>query len=59
MKWFDNESGEVVTEEQLYSEYLAAVASDPDGDLGYKGLTFNEYIENSLTLYNGTLDPFF
>lgn len=49
--WRDIESGEIVTREQLYAEYMEALASgivDP--------MTFNEYINNSLTRNNGTLE---
>ena len=56
-KWFDTEHSEVVTEEQLYGEYLAAKAEDPGNEAGHRDLTFAEYIRICQTAENGTLEP--
>lgn len=49
--FYDIESKEIITENQLYNEYTGAMDAgiiDP--------CTFDEYIKNSLTRYNGTLE---
>ena len=49
--WRDIESGDIVTREQLYTEYMEALS------IGIiDQMTFNEYITNSLTVNNGTLE---
>lgn len=48
-RWWDIEQEQVVTEEQLYSEYL-------NRDSEYADLTFEEYIRISTTAENSTLD---
>lgn len=56
-KWLDIEQNEVVTEEQLYEEFLAAKAADPDNEAGHRDLSFEEYVRICLTEENGTLEP--
>ena len=56
-KWYDIEQNEVVTEEWLYAEYLAAKAADPDNEAGHRDLSFEEYIRICQTVENGTLEP--
>jgi len=51
MKWIDIESGETITEDTLYNEYCDAINS---GIIDF--MTFPEYINNSLTRSNGTLE---
>lgn len=48
----DIESGDVVTKNQLFSEYSAFQAEDPEE----YSFTFEEYIKNCLTSNNGTLE---
>lgn len=48
--WFDIESQEIITENDLKYEYNIA-----SGDKEYKGVSFEEYINNCLTSANGTL----
>lgn len=50
--WYDIESKELVTREQLFAEYLDALADGIIDD----DMTFDGYIKNSLTRYNGTLE---
>lgn len=56
-KWLDIEQNEVVTEEQLYEEFLAAKAADPENEAGHRDLSFEEYVRICLTEENGTLEP--
>ena len=56
-KWRDIEQNEVVTEEQLYEEYLAAKAGDPENEAGHRDLSFEDYIRICQTAENGTLEP--
>ena len=56
-KWLDTEHNEVVTEGQLYEEYLEAKAADPDNEAGHRDLSFEEYIRICQTEENGTLEP--
>lgn len=56
-KWRDIEQNEVVTEEQLYEEYLAAKAEDPENEAGHRDLSFEDYIRICQTAENGTLEP--
>lgn len=54
-EFYDIESREYVTREQLYKEYDYARTHDPNDEQGYRDLTFGEYIRNCLTQNNGTL----
>lgn len=54
--WYDIEQDAIVTEAQLYQEFLDAQAADPNNEAGHRGLTFEEYIHISLTIENGTLE---
>ena len=56
-KWLDIEQNEVVTEEQLYEEFLAAKAADHDNEAGHRDLSFEEYVRICQTVENGTLEP--
>lgn len=47
----DIETGETITTEQLYSEYLQNMKSGE-----YEAVTFSEYVYNCLTANNGTLE---
>lgn len=49
--FYDIESQEIVTENQLFSEYTDAINAGI-----IDACTFDEYIKNSLTRYNGTLE---
>ncbi len=55
-RWYDIEQQEIVTEAQLYQEFLDAQAADPDNAAGHRDLTFEEYIRISLTTENGMLE---
>lgn len=55
-RWYDIEQQEIVTEAQLYQEFLNAQAADPDNEAGHRDLTFDEYIHICLTIENGTLE---
>lgn len=50
--YYDIESCETVTTEQLYNEYMRNRQEQPD-EYNY---SFAEYIKNSLTTNNGTLE---
>lgn len=50
--YIDIESGETITTEQRYSEYMRNRQEQPD-EYNY---SFAEYIRNSLTTNNGTLE---
>lgn len=50
--FFDIESGEYITTEQLFSEYIENRKSNPD-EYSY---SFPEYVKNCLTVNNGTLE---
>lgn len=50
--FMDIESGEIVTVKQLYKEYSERIET---GEID-EYMTFDEYIINSLTLFNGTLE---
>lgn len=52
MTFYDIESGEYITLETLYSEYLTMQKEQPD-EYNY---SFTEYINNCLTVNNGTLE---
>ena len=56
-KWFDIEQNEVVTEEQLYEEFLAAKAAVFESEGGHRDLSFEEYVRICQTVENGTLEP--
>ena len=47
----DIETGETITTEQLYNEYLDALQ---DGE--HDGILFSEYVWNCLAINNGTLE---
>ena len=47
----------MVTEGQLYEEYLEAKAADPYNEAGHRDLSFEEYIRICQTVENGTLEP--
>ena len=47
----DTEHNEIITAEQLYSEYLESMTEDD------RGLTFGEYVYNCTTAAGGTLEP--
>lgn len=47
----DIESGETITTEQLYNEYIQNMKSGE-----YEVVTFSEYVYNCLTENNGTLE---
>ena len=49
--FLDIETGEIITE-QLLAETLDLLKEDPD----YKDITLNQYINNCLTINNGTLE---
>lgn len=51
-KFIDIESNEIITEKQLFDEYLTMKNTQP---LEY-WYSFSDYIENSLTIHNGTLE---
>lgn len=51
-RFYDIESGEFITSETLYREYLANRAAAPD-EFNY---SFMDYISNCLTAHNGTLE---
>ena len=46
----DIETGEIITTEQLYSEYLESMAEDD------RGMTFGEFVYNCTTAAGGTLE---
>lgn len=48
----DIESGEIVTVKQLFKEYSERIGT---GEID-EYMTFDEYIINSLTMFNGTLE---
>lgn len=50
--YFDIESNQIVTREQLFTEYQAMKENYPE-EYAY---TFPEYIKNCLTSSNGTLE---
>lgn len=50
--YIDIESNEIITKEQLYIEYMENKKNNPS-EYNY---SFSEYIENSLTINNGTLE---
>ena len=51
VKFFrDTEHNEIITAEQLYSEYLESMAEDD------RGLTFGEFVYNCTTAAGGTLE---
>lgn len=50
-RWHDVETGEIVTAEQLYAEYIDLMNS---GDV--ERVTFAQYAFNCLTRNNGTLN---
>ena len=50
--YFDIESNQIVTREQLFAEYQTMKESYPE-EYGY---TFPEYVKNCLTSSNGTLE---
>lgn len=52
--WIDIETGEIVTAEQLRTEYEQAKEKQPD-EYGY---SFEEYIRNCKTENNGTLEDY-
>ena len=55
-KWRDIESGEIVTECELRAEFAALQAEDTTGEAGHRDITFDEYVDNCLTIHNGTLE---
>ena len=48
----DIESGEIVFESELKTEYFLAILDDPI-NINY---SFEDYINNCLTMHNGTLE---
>ena len=50
-RYHDIETDEIVTEEQLKKEYQTQLENGTIDEM-----TFAEYIRNSLTRYNGTLE---
>lgn len=52
-KFKDIESGKIVTEEELRHEYLQKLQEQPEE---YAEMCFADYIRNSLTAHNGTLE---
>lgn len=50
-KFIDIESNEIITTEQLYSEYLVKLESK---EIDY--MLFSEFVFNSLAINNGTLE---
>ena len=52
MKYYDIESGEVITREQLFKEYKHNREIMPD-EYNY---SFDEYVNNCMTANNGTLE---
>lgn len=52
MLFYDIESKEIITEKQLYSEYIENKNALPD-EYNYP---FSDYIRNCLTTSNGTLE---
>ena len=50
--YFDIESNEIITTEQLYAEYMENLENLPE-EFNY---TFPEYIRNCLTNNNGSLE---
>ena len=50
-RYHDIESNEIITEEQLKKEYEQQTESGIIDEM-----TFSEFIRNSLTRYNGTLE---
>ena len=53
MRYYDIESGEAVTIDQLYAEYIAMQTAQPE-EYPY---SFDDYVGNCLTRNNGTLEP--
>lgn len=51
--WLDIETGELVTEAQLRREFIEL---QEDADSEYGEVTFEQYINNCLTINNGTLE---
>ena len=51
MLYRDIESNETITKEQLKSEYLYKVKTDPE----YESISFSEFIENCMWYNNGSL----
>lgn len=55
-KWLDIECDEIVTEDELREEFAELQAEDVNGESGHRDMTFAEYLNNCLTINNGTLE---
>lgn len=54
--WLDIECDVIVTEEDLRLEFSELQAEDVSGEAGHRDISFEEYLENCLTINNGTLE---
>ena len=55
-KWLDIECDEIITEAELREEFAALQSEDVTGESGHRDITFEEYVNNCLTINNGTLE---
>lgn len=51
-EFYDIDSNQFITETELLEEFLEVSKANPTE---YKGVTFGQYINNCLTINNGTL----